>query len=575
MRNIGPWMRFLRHVPPRRIITKIIHDYRLRRVISNWPQRGSRLQGVKENFDDPGLLRFAQSYQAQGARFTNAALIAHGRFDAKGVIHDFGGLEAIRWVDVFPDDASRINWLHDLSFFSFALPLAQNDPRGAADLLCQLVKILESNHPIEQDDRSHKLPFVWSPIALALRIMGLSSAAALIRGKLTDLPDGALEPLFEHIRLCAELLEFSVERYLGYNHQVFGEIALCVADMALGRSENQHIAAATKTLSAHLLSDGFWSERSPTYHIHMLLLGRSLLASGAGDGSTRKSLSGTVSKMQEALACVVHPDGEIAIFNDAAMEDSVPPAAVGLTDPSSIGPIQYLPEAGFARLELGETCVVMDSGKMGPDDVIGHGHGDFLSIEVSVAGKRLFVDPGVASISNDEARRWTRSAEMHNGPAVMGFEPAEFFGAWRVGRRGKAWFRSPPERGDDGSISVSGSCDGYKSSAGMVHRSVHLSQDGELKIEDHWPEAARDLARTVYIVPGEWVVEQNTDQLAIISSPEGVKVKIDVTCGRIVGTGETSWYPAGPMRPKLGTFLEISPCDGVLTLLVETVRTSP
>jgi uncharacterized heparinase superfamily protein len=572
MTSVGQWIRYLLHIPPKRIFAKIVHDYRVNAFIKA-NRFSSMAVGAQAEipFALPALLAFAKHYRVQGVRFTNATQIERGIFEVKGATHDFGSVENIRWADPFQTDRSRAQWLHDLSFFSFALPLADDRETDFSTLLARLVTTLEVTSPVAVTDKSGQLPFVWSPIALALRIMGLSSAASLMLAANPLTSEPSLRILRGHVHRCAALLEVSAERYLGYNHQVFAEVALFVADLALDRFSNGHLIRAVKALNAYLLTDGMWSERSASYHIHMLLLAQSLLATREGDAALQDELAQIVVQMETALACLVHPDGEIAIFNDAAMEDSVPPAAVGWLHTENSQKIRFLPVAGFARLSNGDTTLIMDAGAMGPDDVIGHGHADFLSIEVSIGATRLFVDPGTASIANDDARRWTRSAASHNGPGVIGLEPAEFFGAWRVGRRGRAWFDTPPTSNADGSLKVSGTCNGYRRQFGLVNRTVILAKDGSFTLIDRWPLAAAGRGRSRFILPESWAVQRLSSGSICCKTEHGLSVIITLMAGSIGEIGLTNWFPAGPMQPRSGTAIELRDVDSLVQVIVRRV----
>jgi uncharacterized heparinase superfamily protein len=446
----------------------------------------------------------------------------------------------VAWGNPF-DDPQLEHWEHDLSFFSFLLPLAANDPGRCLTLAATLCRRLEATSAVKWGKRP---AFVNSPIALSLRIMAL--AAVLASNARHESADGEDDRLVveRHIRRSETLLRWTLERHLGYNHLVFGTSALAVTEVARGRRPKSMRLMADE-LHRRLLTDGFWAERSPTYHIHMLFLAKAMRSLLVGPGAPSDLLDSCIDRMQGALETVVHPDGEIAVFNDAAINDAVHPAVLGWSPSRRDSGISLLRDAGYARLWAPGVSAILDAGPMGPDEVIGHGHADFLSIEVSIDGQRVIVDPGVASISGGRLREWTRSAKSHNGPTYATLEPAEFFGTWRVGRRGRAWF----ERGntDVNSMSVTGVCDGYVGRE-PVRRMASVGR-GEVR----WTDVARrepgDVVSSTYMVPACWKISAEQDGLLLSHSGAGTVVTWRAPGARLVERISTKVYPQGPLAP--------------------------
>lgn len=545
--QIGRWLRYFRHIPLRKVTGKIAHAAKVR-AISYFPRLLIKPWHLRTATDCEPLMRFASVYECMGDRFDDAYLLETGTFAVKGVRKDFGSLESVCWDNAFPTEPEKLHWMHDLSFFSFAIALVRIDATCGVNTLSTLVTTLEARHAIGQG-RFH---FVWSPIALSLRIMGLACAAALARRSGVASSSAELKTIELHIAYCAGLLDSTAERYLGYNHNAFAEMALLVASCATGNGDRLAWRAnqAAVAISKHVLEDGLWEERSPTYHIHMLLLARALVAMDLVTGAAGIQFRGVARNMLEALSVLVHSDGEIAVFNDAAIEDSVPPASVGWTQPLAEAWHADLPDAGYAQLRRGETSLIFDAGIMGPDDVIGHGHGDFLSVEVCWKGRRLLVDPGVRSITSGKRRQETRSATLHNGPGFEGCEPAEFFGTWRVGRRGRAEFTARAFSGDDGKLAVEGSCDGYSpfTKGENVRRRVSLSTSEEVEIIDFWP-ISTPTRRVAFLIPGTWKLSKQDPQTLLVSWGD-LEAKFLIENGTLRDPVPDTWCPRGPMQPQ-------------------------
>lgn len=565
--GLARWARYISYIPPVRLFGKLFHQLALNRIKSGSSVLSKALTCPTDPFSNPTLVAFASSFEAFGDRFLSSKLIKNGIFEARGITYDFGSFDAMCWDNPFEDKRSSIGWLHDFSFFGFAFPLSKENPHECLKILDKLILQLETKHPID----STKLHFVWTPIALALRCLCLSSVMALIRRQAMDFDSVATERIALHVTKCAVLLERSCERYLGYNHQVFGEAALTVANIGLNRPFIENLAATVEALDRYTLPDGMWAERSPTYHIHMLLIAKSLLEIEIFDPITHEKLDSIVRRMEAALLCVLHPDGDIAIFNDSALCDAAFPDRLGVY-PTTERTIT-LPDAGFARISQGGVTVIFDAGALGPDDCIGHSHGDFLSIEASVFQERLIVDPGVSSISADSERIRTRAASSHNGPTIDGLEPAEFFGIWRVGWRGCAWFNQLPLSDEYCNLIVSGACDGYSDVAGEVKRKLVLSADGCLKIQDTWPQSSVLNAHSRFIISKTWNILEIFVDGVLLESTTGILVRVRVHTGTFVGHERTTYFPSGPSVPSHGTLLDFAPnVDGLLHLQIECVR---
>src|SRR6201999_1036734 len=105
--------------------------------------------------------------------------------------------------------------------------------------------------------------------------------------------------------------------------------------------------------------------------------------------------------MAQATADLAHSDGGPAQFNDSGLTMAYAPSecldvsAKLMNRTSEAAPVFAYPDAGyFARREGGDTFVA-DCGRIGPDALPAHAHGDILSFELSLGGQRFVVDPGV------------------------------------------------------------------------------------------------------------------------------------------------------------------------------------
>jgi hypothetical protein len=564
--KVSNWYHYLRFIPPDRVIGRFTHEIRLRTVakINANPITDLEYPHVSD------LSRFARYYALIGSRFTEAQQISDGRFVSNGVGYDFGAISKIEWgTEVVDREYNR--WHDDLGYFCYLLPLAMSDPQRALLIAAQLCERLDESAPLRLFQRP---PSVFSPMSLSKRILSLLSVLALWPGSEPAAPAEsgqrmrARQTVLEHLARCERMLKWTLERHLGYNHAVSSNAALAACEAARGRSDNMFVNRVVAELESGVLSDGFWAERSPSYHIHMNFVARSLLEIPALDRSTRATLERIVDQMTDALDVVVHPDGEIAVMNDAAHNDAVTPAVVGWEPQPSSSGRRILDESGYAKMWNDSFCLIMDAGPMGPDEVIGHGHADFLSFELSVRGERMIVDPGLASTAGGPARMWTRSAQSHNGPTFIGLEPAEFFGTWRVGRRGQAWFENTA-----GVQTLRGVCNGYSATAGLVSRTVQM-ETGRLSWIDSWEVSPPNQPQCNLFIDGAWSVSQQNDGTVLLQHRQhGWECWLKLPKST-VAVGTARFFPEGSMNSRPATQVLIAPATTPATYEILVGQTS-
>jgi uncharacterized heparinase superfamily protein len=141
------------------------------------------------------------------------------------------------------------------------------------------------------------------------------------------------------------------------------------------------------------------------------------------------------------MADMAHKDGAPVLFNDAGLSMAyAPPACLAVyerlfgrrPEPRAVFALEH---AGYYGLRNDSAYLVADCGRIAPDDLPAHGHGDVLSFEWSVEGERFIVDQGVYEYIAGERRQRCRAASSHNTLCFEGADQADFFGSFRCGRR--------------------------------------------------------------------------------------------------------------------------------------------
>lgn len=440
-----------------------------------------------------------QLQQAVHGRWTDD--VPAGRFTLLNQTIDFGGLDQVEWRRELGEKNNRL-WRMNLSYMGYLVPLFERDPRAALPVATSLLVSMSVQNPWSS---SGIFRDVWHPYSVSHRVINLLTCLSLLSSKAPELMADA-DALVAEIRLGAAFILGNLERDLQYNHLLKNYVCLAAVASASPRQgfARQVLAGTAASIRQQFLADGGQAERAPMYHILSLLDLRILRDSAAMDGATQSLVEATAAASEAAVAAMIHPDGELALFNDSWLGEG--PTAIDAVTALPVAPTRptrwILPETGYVRLAQGGDSVVMDFGPCGPDDNPGHAHADFLSLELSVAGSRLLVDTGVPTYSEGELRTMSRSGLAHNAPIRTGLEPIEFWGSFRVGHRGYA--HSLPMVDE---MSFAAWHDGYISKGTAVARAIRLLAGRGLLICDLWAGAPAGTAETPLLVAATWSFE--------------------------------------------------------------------
>jgi uncharacterized heparinase superfamily protein len=264
----------------------------------------------------------------------------------------------------------------------------------------------------------------------------------------------AMSSLYLQARYLAQRLEYHL---LG-NHLFANAKALVFAGLFFETHEaSKWLATGLEILRSEMprqvLSDGGHFELSPMYHAIFVedLLDIVNLASGP-DASRRGPAAEAcraltrepLPRMLGWLRTMTHPDGQIALFNDAAfgiarpcavLEDYAQRLGIEVEPISPAHPLTSLDASGYVRLERGDYVALLDVARIGPDYLPGHAHADTLTFELSLAGQRLIVDAGTSTYAIGEQRMHERSTAAHNTVTLNEHSSSDVWSAFRVGRR--------------------------------------------------------------------------------------------------------------------------------------------
>jgi uncharacterized heparinase superfamily protein len=219
----------------------------------------------------------------------------------------------------------------------------------------------------------------------------------------------------------------------------------------------------SEELPKQILPDGVCHEASLPYHrlvAELFLL--PLLARQNVGLPVERGYRSHVKKMADITHAATRPDGSIPIWGDADDGRALPLGTqpmndhrylvetlatmdkptnaptwdetlwwlgAGATKPSKLPPRETsaFADAGVYIMRANDSVVFVDAGPVGMAGRGGHGHNDCLSVDVTLAGTPLIVDPGAYVYTSDwQARNWFRSTAAHNTPQIDGEEINRF-----------------------------------------------------------------------------------------------------------------------------------------------------
>jgi uncharacterized heparinase superfamily protein len=367
------------------------------------------------------------------------SMIANREFRFLNVTQSFPG--GIPWSS---RELSR-HWVYHLNYFDF-LNVDLSLPKQAP--------LLAAAFKLALDWRRQNLTGAeigWEPYPLSLRIVNWLKFLLRNAGS-AERPEGgrAVWQLLDSLCTQARTLEVKLEIDLMANHLLKNAKALIFAGALIEFPESdrwlrQGESILEQQLREQVLPDGGHFERSPMYHSQVLedLLDLQALSAATGRPLTcDRELKEQVQRMAGFLHDLLHPDGEIPLFGDSAL-NAARPAGELLQRAASAGDTQrfqcdtaVFPDTGYAVMrDASGGCLVFHCGPFGPDHQPGHGHCDLLSYELSLRGSRVVVDTGVSAYERGPDRLYERSTCAHNTLRVDGKEQAEIWASFRVGRR--------------------------------------------------------------------------------------------------------------------------------------------
>lgn len=342
-------------------------------------------------------------------------------------------------TDWTPPDESRL-WIYNLHYFDYLRAIARRHQQAPSQTNYELFRRLTSEW-MQQCPVATSL--VWDSYPISLRLCNWSRAYMVFETELNADVEFSRQ-LRKWMYMQTVFLEKHLEYHILNNHLLENGRALwLMGRFFIGaepdRWEKKGYAILLDGLKVNVLDDGAHDEISPMYHQIMLEMYQEMAdVMLYSDGAAPDLLLNRINAMENWLGEMLHPDGNLSLFNDCAFEIAGEPSEFvkDTFDPSD--GLTALSESGYYifRNKSKNNYLVFDAGSMGPDHINGHGHCDALSFELSIGGNRILVDSGVSDYYGDiRWRDYYRSTRAHNTVVIDDQEQSEIWDRFRIARR--------------------------------------------------------------------------------------------------------------------------------------------
>jgi uncharacterized heparinase superfamily protein len=452
-------------------------------------------------------------------------------------------------------------WLYNLHYFDDLNARDAGERNAWHQALLQ--RWLQENPPVSGNG--------WESYPTSLRIVNWVKWLAAGNAA----PPGMTQSLATQARWLAKRLEWHLlGNHLFANAKALVFVGLCFEGDEASAWLTTGLKIIARELSEQVLADGGNFERSPMYHAIFLedvldLVNAAHCWSGWIPDAQFSIWRETAAPMLDWLVGMTHPDGEIALLNDAALRFAPNLAEVRsyavrlgipgvMAAPCSIiadlirNPVHptvwmpnqvrhdgvplavprlvHFPESGYVRLEQDSAVALLDVAPIGPDYLPGHAHADTLSFELSAFGQRVVVNGGTSRYGLGLERLRERGTAAHSTVQVGDLDSSEVWGGFRAARRAYPFDLQILD--EPGKLQVACSHDGYTRLNGApVHRREWVMERGSLRVADAVRGGAHAALARYILHPGVQIAVdgENTWQLTL---PKGQCLCVKVLAGR-------------------------------------------
>jgi uncharacterized heparinase superfamily protein len=302
-----------------------------------------------------------------------------------------------------------------------------------------------------------------------------------------------------------------------------------------------------REIPEQFLADGAHFELSPMYHEILLwdLLELIDLAHTSQNNKLMQRLpywNKVATNALYWLKTMIHPDGEISLFNDSAIGIAAKPQQIfdyaltlGFKDTDDLPSLITNETSGYSRISSPFYTLIVDHANVGPDYLPGHAHADTLSFELSVGCERVFVNTGTSLYGLSDERHRQRGTLAHNTVTINDADSSEVWGGFRVARR--AHVTNFATDISEKTIKLTAEHDGYTRLKGVgSHRREVLASNGVISINDYVSGSYDSAVAVYHLHPDIQVNAISNSRLELILVSGGIvifnssePIKLEVT----------------------------------------------
>lgn len=304
-----------------------------------------------------------------------------------------------------------------------------------------------------------------------------------------------------------------------------------------------------RQISAQFFADGGHRSRSPSVQLQALqdLVDiRALLR--AQKIAPPAPLQNTIERAAPILRLFRHGDRRLALFHDSFEEDGVV-IDLALTRSETRGEVRsYAPDSGFARLQAGNSLVIIDTGSRPQAGIASHTHASALAFEMSCGRERIIVNCGAYRGPKSEWEPLPRTTAAHSVLVVADTNSSELRAE---SLRQRAPISVTCERAEhEGQHWISASHDGYRERFGLIYtRELFLGAEGDdLRGEDRLsgrPGAA--FAVRFHLHPSVEAALIEGETAALLRLPSGARWRLRAS-GAELSLADSIYLGSGPAR---------------------------
>jgi uncharacterized heparinase superfamily protein len=300
------------------------------------------------------------------------------------------------------------------------------------------------------------------------------------------------------------MLEKNIEHHILGNHYFANAKALIFLGVYFDDTNSKRwilrgMQIASKELENQILPDGAHFELSPMYHCIFLedvldLINILKLSALKESRVLLGRLEEIIPKMIKWMVHMSFGDGQVSNFNDSANNVASNPQDIinyaielGFESPfiNLSGKLDYFLQesSGYVIVHKKNIKMILDVARLGPDNLLAHGHADTLAFEMATDDNRIFVNSGTSCYGLNDRREFERSTKAHNTVEINNMSSSETWASFRVGRRAYPYDLSLKKKNDN--LVIKCSHDGYKRlSRHLSHTRMWTFNKNKISIKD-------------------------------------------------------------------------------------------